>query len=326
MTPWSRSSRQGRIAISFVVAVLGCTSVIDVASAVGSRRQETYQAGDAANIRITVTDDFGRDVTVRSPPLRIVSLSPGPSAMLRAAGASSQLVATIEYSGEPASEKRLPQMGSADAIDMERLIALKPDVVLVWPDGNNPAQIATIERLGIPVYRQETVTLDGIGASLRRLGKLTGTSAVADREADALEAKLTSLRKRYANAGRPPTVLLEVWDRPLYTVGGRELMSDALRVCGARNVFADLPQRAPAIGIEAVLARNPDIIIAAASPGKGASWLREWKRFPSLQAVRTGRLMAFEDERLVGLGPGIIDATAALCAKIAALRGQAEPR
>src|SRR6185437_6915877 len=244
------------------------------------------------------------------------------TAMLLAAGASSQLIATIEYSGQPASERRLTKIGSVDAIDMERLIALRPDVVVVWPDGNNPAQIATIERLGLPVYRQEAVTLDGIGASIRRLGRLAGTSSVADRVATALEARLARLRREYANPTHPPTVLLEVWDRPLYTVGGRELMSDALRVCGARNVFADLPERAPAIGMEAVLARDPDIIIAAAPPGKGASWLAEWRRFPSLRAVKTGRMMTFEDQRLVGLGPGVIDATAAMCGKIAALMGR----
>jgi ABC-type Fe3+-hydroxamate transport system substrate-binding protein len=150
---------------------------------------------------------------------------------------------------------------------------------------------------------------------------LTGTTGAADRTAKALELKLAALRKQYTNVRRPPTVLLEVWDKPLYTVGGRELMSDALQVCGARNVFAELPKRAPAIGTEAVLARNPDMIIAAAPPGQGASWLAEWRRFPSLKAVRTGRLMAFEDQRLSGLGPGVIDATAAMCRKIAALRG-----
>src|SRR6185437_680086 len=115
------------------------------------------------------------------------------TAMLLAAGASSQLIATIEYSGQPASDSNLPKIGSVDAIDIERLIALRPDVVVVWPDGNNPAQIATIERLGLPVYRQEAVTLDGMGASLRRLGRLTGTSGVADPAASALEARLASL-------------------------------------------------------------------------------------------------------------------------------------
>jgi ABC-type Fe3+-hydroxamate transport system substrate-binding protein len=147
---------------------------------------------------------------------------------------------------------------------------------------------------------------------------------VADRAADALQERLETLRKEYASVRDPPTVFLEVWDRPLYTVGGRELMSDALRVCGARNVFGDLPERAPAIGVEAVIARNPDIIIAAAPPGGGASWLEQWSRFPSIRAVRAGRLMSFEDQRLSGLGPGVIDATAALCRRIAALGGRHE--
>lgn len=280
----------------------------------------------AAAARVTVTDDMGHDITIRYPPQRIVTLAPAATAMLIAAGAGSKLVGTIEYSGQPASEKSVPKIGSEDAIDMERLIALKPDVVIVWPDGNNPAQIAAIGRLGIPVYGQEATTLEGIAGSVRRLGRLAGTSAVADRAARALAARLAALKREYAAGGRPPTVLLEVWDRPLYTVGGRELMSDALRVCGARNVFADLPQRAPAVGIEAVLARDPDMIIATAPPAEAAAWLAQWRRFPSLKAVRTGRLLAVDDPRLIGLGPGVIDATAAMCRQIAALRAGAPPK
>jgi iron complex transport system substrate-binding protein len=301
-------SRSQCVAISFALILLGCALTAGAASSV------------------TVTDDFGHNVTIRYPPRRIISLAPGATAMLLAAGASSQLVATIEYSGQPASERKLPKVGSADAIDMERLIALRPDVVIVWPDGNSPAQIATIERLGIPVYGQEAVALDGIADSLRRLGKLAGTSGAADRAARALEAKLGALKREYAHFSRPPTVLLEVWDRPLYTVGGKELMSDALRVCGARNAFADLPQRAPAIGIEAVLARNPDIIIATGPTAAADAWLAEWRRFPSLEAVRTGRLLAFDDQRLSGMGPGAIDATAGMCRKIAALTGRPGPK
>lgn len=316
------------LVISWALVVLSCAPVVDaaldVAPSAASKRAETNHMAEAADTHVTVVDDFGRKVTVRHPLRRIVSLAPGPTAMLRAAGAGDRLVATIEYSGQSASENKLAKIGTADAIDMERLIELRPEVVVVWPDGNNPAQIAAIERLGIPVYRQEAVTLDGIAESLRRLGKLAGTSGVADREASALQAKLVALRKEYASVSHPPSVLLEVWDRPLYTVGGRELMSDALRVCGARNVFEDLPGRAPAIGVEAVIARNPDIIIAAAPPGSAASWLAEWSRFPSIRAVRTGRLISFEDQRLIGLGPGAIDATAAMCRKIAALANQAE--
>jgi iron complex transport system substrate-binding protein len=309
-------------AMALALVGLARASAVDAVYDVGSKLPEARHAAKATLTRVTVTDDFGRRVTVRYPPRRIVSLAPGATQMLLAAGAGRELVATIEYSGQPAAERKLPRIGTAEAIDMERLIAVRPDVVIVWPNGNNPAEIATIERLGLPIYRQEADTLEGIAPSLRRLGKLTGTEGAADREAGRLEERLASLRREYGNAARPPTVFLEVWNRPLYTVGGRELMSDALRVCGARNVFADLPQRAPAIGIGAVIARNPDIIIAAAPPGSGAGWLAEWRRFPFLRAVRSGRLLAFEDQRLSALGPGSVAATASLCAEIAALRGR----
>ncbi len=322
----TRSDRLNPAVISILLLAFSCVYVVNATPAATSRRPQARQTAEAISTRVTVTDDFGRRVTVNYPPQRIVSLAPGATAMLVAAGASNRIVATIEYSDQPASQRSLPKIGTVGAIDMERLIAARPDVVIVWPDGNSPADIAAIERLGIPVYRQEAATLSGIGESLRRLGRLTGTSNVADRKAKKLEEKLAALRREYANVSDPLTALLEVWNRPLYTVGGKELMSDALRVCGARNVFADLPERAPAVGIGAVIARNPDMIIAVAPPGRGASWLARWRRFPFLRAVRAGRLLAFEDQRLSGLGPGVIAATAALCRRIAALRARPESK
>ncbi|MGH8305413.1 MAG: ABC transporter substrate-binding protein, partial [Steroidobacteraceae bacterium] len=113
------------------------------------------------------------------------------------------------------------------------------------------------------------------------------------------------------------SVLLQVWNRPIYTVGGRHLMSDALTLCGARNVFADLREAGPAVDVEAVIARDPDIIIAAGPPGESAAWLADWKRFGALAAVRNGRLIAFEDQGLSRLGPSVIDATEQLCRAIA---------
>jgi len=132
---------------------------------------------------------------------------------------------------------------------------------------------------------------------------------------------LSQLRERYARRA-PLTALLETWNLPLYTVGGRQLMSDALTLCGAVNIFADLPQLSPAVQVEAVLARDPDLIIAAAPPGAGAQWLQDWRRFPSLKAVRLGNLLDFKDQALSRLGPSVVDATASLCAQIDALRAR----
>jgi iron complex transport system substrate-binding protein len=294
----------------------------------------------------TVTDDTGQRVTLPNLPQRIISLAPSATEMLFAAGAGNRLIATVDFSDEPAAAKRVPRIGDVTAIDMERLVALHPDLVVAWPGGGNPAQIEKIARLGIPIYRQQVNRLADLPDSLRRLGALTSDESTAEQAARALSAELARITREYGGGRRvagvpaagaaadatvagmpttaaaaPPTVLLEVWNRPIYTVGGGHLMSDALTSCGVRNVFGDLKELGPVISTEAVIARNPDIIVASAPPGEGASWLAEWKRFGSLNAVRTGRLVAFEDQRLNRLGPSVVLATQALCKALAGAGG-----
>jgi iron complex transport system substrate-binding protein len=323
-------------------------------------------ATTAATATATVIDDIGQRVTLPNPPRRIISLAPGATEMLFAAGAGDRLIATVGFSDEPAAAKRVPRIGDVTAIDMERLVALHPDLVVAWPGGGNPAQIEKIAQMGIPIYRWQVNRLADLPDSLRRLGVLTGDEATAGKAASALAGELERITREYGGGRLPggmpgggapasggaadgaptasapapggaavhapvpggaaigapaadarPTVLLEVWNRPIYTVGGTHLMSDALTLCGVRNVFGDLKELGPIIDTEAVIARDPDIIVAAAPPSEGASWLAEWKRFGSLKAVRTGRLVAFEDQRLSRLGPSVVLATEALCKALA---------
>jgi iron complex transport system substrate-binding protein len=291
------------ILILYRAALLGCAATVAC----------------AAHAAVSVADDMGYSITLPHVPQRIVSLAPGATEMLFAAGAGDRVVATVEYSNDPPRARLVPRIGDAAAIDMERLVALHADIVVVWPKGGNPAQIAAVERVGLPVYREQVDAFSEFSGSLRRLGTLAGTPAAAEQAAHALDETLAALAHRYAS--RPPvTVLLQIWDRPIYTVGGRHLISDSLRLCGARNVFAELQEAAPVVDIEAVIARNPDMIIAAAPPGAATVWLAEWQPFATLQAVRTGRVIPFEDQRLTGLGPSALTATAALCQLIDAKR------
>jgi iron complex transport system substrate-binding protein len=268
---------------------------------------------------IDVVDDTGAHLSLAQPARRIVSLAPGATEMLFAAGAGPQLVATVAYADQPAAARRVPRIGDSNAIDMERLLVLKPDVIVYWPGGNNPAQVAQLKHLGFVLYGQQVNRLGDLGGSLQRLGVMAGTSPAAQRRAGQIEAQLSRLRAQYAMRS-PLTALLETWNQPLYTVGGVQLMSDALSVCGAVNVFGDLPQLSPAVQTEAVLTRNPDLIIAAAPPGQGAQWLQAWRKFPSLKAVQSGNLLDFNDQALSRLGPSVLDATANLCARIDAAR------
>jgi iron complex transport system substrate-binding protein len=239
--------------------------------------------------------------------------------MLFAAGAGPQVIATVAYADQPAAARQVPRIGDSSAIDMERLLALKPQVVVYWPGGNNPAQIAQLKRLGFPLYGQQVNRLADLGNSLRRLGLLAGTSAVARQYAGQIEARLLMLRERYSKR-LPVTALLETWNQPLYTVGGQQLMSDALATCGAVNIFGDVAQLSSAVQVEAVITRDPDLIIAAAPPGVGPQWLQAWRKFPSLKAVRLGNLLDFDDQALSRLGPSVVDATASLCGRIDAVR------
>ncbi len=278
-------------------------------------------ARQACAIGIEVVDDTGAHLKLAHPARRIVSLAPGATEMLFAAGAGSQLIATVAYADQPQAARRVPRIGDSSAIDLERLLLLKPDVVVFWPGGNNPAQIAQLRKLGFPLYGQQVNRLGELGTSLRRLGLLAGTQAVAEQRAAELEGELAQLRMRYSQRA-PLRALLETWNQPLYTVGGEHLMSDALVLCGAVNVFADLPQLSPAVQPEAVIARDPDLIIAAAPPGTGAQWLQAWRKFPSLKAVRSGNLLDFQDQALSRLGPSVVAATAGLCAQIDAARAR----
>jgi iron complex transport system substrate-binding protein len=275
------------------------------------------RAGSPTDSAVVLTDDAGRRASLSHAPRRIISLAPGATEMLFAAGLGDRVVATVEYSDEPPAAKQVPRIGDVTAVDIERLVAMHPDLVVVWPGGGNPAQIEKIARLGIPVYRQQVNRLADLPASLRRLGALASDRSVADRAARNLEELLARLANGYGG-GEHPTVLLEVWNRPIYTVGGTHLMSDALTLCGGRNVFGDLKELGPVISTEAVIARNPDIIVAVAPPGEGKSWVEEWQRFGSLNAVRSGRLISFEDQRFVRLGPSVVSATEGLCKALAA--------
>jgi iron complex transport system substrate-binding protein len=156
-------------------------------------------------------------------------------------------------------------------------------------------------------------------ASLRRLGELTGTAVEAGRAAAALEAELARIAARYRERPRL-RVLYQIWDQPIYTIGGKHVITDALATCGATNVFADLGTAAPAVTRESVLLRDPALILVSAPPGYGDDWLAEWRKFPALAAVRDGHLVKYSDERIDRMGPSVIAATAHLCEVIDAAR------
>ena len=263
-----------------------------------------------------VTDDAGQVLELAAPAQRIVSLAPGATAMLFAAGAGARVVGTANYSDEPAAARALARIGDAQGFDLERIVALRPDVVVAWGGGTNAASIELLRRRGLRVYRHEVSTLADMPRAIRKLGRLAGTEAYAQASAAALEQRIAALGAGVAglaDGARVPSVLLQVWDKPVYTVGGRQLLSDVLMRCGFRNAFGELAAAGPALAVEAVIARDPDVIVALApSMATGQAWLDGWRAYPALRAVRARRLLVLVDQRFSRLGPAAVDAAAAL--------------
>lgn len=270
-------------------------------------------AGVSAQAAVTVKDDDGNTVTVAKPAQRVISLAPHVTEMLFAAGGGSHVVGVVAYSDFPEAAKQVQQVGSNRELDLERIIALKPDLFVVWRHGSSERQIEMVRKLGVPVYHSEPHKLEDIPASLLKLGQLMGTEAVARPAAADLGRQLASLRAKYANRS-PVRSFYQVWDKPLYTLNGEHIVSDALRLCGGENIFARLPITAPVVSIEGVLQENPEAIFATAEKNYGGVSL--WKPYGSLTAVRNDNLFTIDGNLLNRAGPRMIAGAAVLCEKL----------
>ena len=266
---------------------------------------------------VAVTDDAGRQVTLRAPARRIISLAPHATELLFAAGAGDRVVGVSEYSNYPPQARQIAAVGGAATLDIERIIMLKPDLVVAWASGTPAAQIARLRTLGIPVFESEPRNFEAVATSLERLAILAATPAVGNAAAAQFRGALQQLRDKYANR-RQLNVFFQVWQAPLITLNDTHLVSAALQVCGARNVFGTLLQVAPTVSIEAVLQADPDAIVSNGSEQSDA--LKNWRRFPTLKAVAHHNLLLIPGDTLTRAGPRIVDATRVLCEALEGVR------
>ncbi len=233
-----------------------------------------------------VTDDLGNQIRLEHTPQRIVSLTPHITELLYAAGAGERLVAAVDYSDYPAAATHLPRVGNSDRIDRERLLQLRPDLIIAWGSGTPARELAALRQLQIPLYLSEPRRLDAIGEQLRALGALAGTALQAERAAQDYESRLAALRARYA--GNPPRrVFYQLALQPLLTVNREHLIDDVLRLCGGENGFAALAPLTPRVDIEAVLALRPEAVVFALYPGESAAAVQAfWQGYGLPAATR----------------------------------------
>ncbi len=264
---------------------------------------------------IEVSDGTGQRVTLNAPAQRIISLAPHTTELLFSAGAGARIVGAVDYSDYPAAANAIPRIGGYSRFDLEAVLALRPDLVVGWKSGNNAAALEKLQRLGIPVFRSEPRHLDAIPDEIDALATLTNTQPQAAPVTRAWRERLNALRAQHRTS-TPVSVLYEIWNQPLMTVSDQHLISDVIRLCGGRNVFASLPALSAEISIEAVLAADPQLIIASGMGEEHPEWLDDWRRWPHLKAVKGNHLYFIPPALLQRHTLRILDGAEQMCGQI----------
>lgn len=268
-----------------------------------------------AQADIRVTDDAGITLSLPAPAQRIVSLSPHITELLYAAGAGDRVIAAVAYSDYPAAARKLPRIGDATRIDLERLLMMQPDLIIAWGSGTPVRELEAVRRLGLALYLSEPRRLDDIGEQLRRFGQLAGTTARAELAATAYEQQLAALRLRYA--GRIPVpVFYQLAQQPLLTVNREHIITDVLTLCGAHNLFSDQPALTPHPSIEAVLVAQPAAVVFALYPGETAAAVEAFWRDYGL--VGTTRYISIPGDYIHRSTPRILEGVERICNGLAA--------
>jgi iron complex transport system substrate-binding protein len=272
---------------------------------------------------ILVTDDAGNRLVFEQPARRIVSLAPHITELLFAAGAGDAVVGVSEYSDYPAAAAGLPRVGGGNGLDLEAIVGLQPDLVVAWQSGNPPHQVKRLQQLGLQVFVSEPRRLEDVVTSLERLGRMAGSTAEAHEQVQAFRQRHSALARRYAQRDTV-SVFYSIWQRPLMTINSEHLISDIIRLCGGRNVFATLPGLAPQIGVEAVLVADPQVIVAGGGAEELSSLFEMWERWPELAAVQNGNLFTIPRDLMVRNSPRVLDAAERLCHLLDEVRNKSE--
>lgn len=273
----------------------------------------------AAQAAVTVRDDAGNAVTLARPAQRVIAMAPHITELVYAAGGAGKLVGAMNFSDYPEAARRLPLVGNNEQVDLEKVLSLKPDLLVVWKSGNTSRQLEQLKGLGLPIFYSEPEHLDDIATSLTRLGQLLGTEAAAQAAARDYRRKIAVLGAQYAQ--RPPVrVFYQIWEKPLFTLNGQHIVSDAIRLCGGQNIFAQLKVLAPSVSTEAVLQANPEAIFGGETHADGERGVAIWREYKGLLAQQRGNLFTLNGELMTRSTPRMADGIAQLCAQLESAR------
>lgn len=264
---------------------------------------------------VCAEDDQGKQVCLSEPARRIATLSPGATELTFAAGAGDRVIAVVNHSDYPPAALKLPLVGTHTRIDLEALLALKPDLVITWVTGNPPAQVELLQELGLPMFSIEPRTFEAVSRAIERLSILAGTEPVGFAEAERFRAGMKAISAQYRDV-EPIPVFYQVWEQPLMTINDEHLIGKVLKLCGGVNVFGDMPRMVPRISAEVVLEANPDAILTGSVDGESDDQLDRWRDYSRLSAVAKDNLFFVPASPISRPTPRLLEATRLICEKL----------
>lgn len=238
---------------------------------------------------ISIIDDEGIEHTFDQPLQRIVSLMPHATELLFEVGAGDHVVGAVQYSDYPEAAKKIPRVGGYSALNIEAIVALKPDLLIAWPEGNRNRELDRLKALGLPILVSDPREFKDIANALFIYGKITDNNEQAAKAIETFNKKLTYLRNTYSEQEKV-SVFYQVWNAPLMTQNGNTFISRAIEVCGGINIFSDLPMTNPQVSIESILIQDPQVIVASGMGQARPEWLDDWRQYKTLQAVEANQL------------------------------------
>ena len=258
-------------------------------------------------------------IVYSEPVKRIIALSPHSVELLYAIGAGDRIVGTVEYANYPESAKEILRIGNYNGIQIEQVIALKPDLIVAWKSGNKAADLEKLESLNIPIFYTSPKDIPEISVDLRKLGEKTGLQANAEVVIKQLTAKYQSIVKNYQNK-RPVKVFYQLWHDPFRTVGKGSWIESLIKDCNGENLFNDTSTPYPVVSLESVLVKNPEVIIIPHHSGEIGAKKGIWKDWKEIDAVANQRLFTINGDLLHRYTPRSVDGLAKLCEAIDSAR------
>jgi iron complex transport system substrate-binding protein len=256
-----------------------------------------------------VTDETGRVVNIPDKPQRIVSLAPGITETLFELGLEKRIVGVTGYCDWPVSARSKPRIGGFTNPSVEKIVSLKPDLIIATIDGNRKDTVMKLERIGLPVYVIDPSDMSRILQGIIHIGDITGKKASAAMMVEKLKARLNTIIAQ-TGGKKKPRVFIQIGLEPLITAGGKTLIHEIIISAGGVNIAGEATANYPRYSAEGIVAASPEIVLFApmAHDKEFTAVKKFWRNFPQVPAVKNNRIYPVDTDIISRASPRVFDA------------------